>query len=106
MIGLAYDRCRGYNTAEATQDAMEKFDQLKEKADGFDAEQQAHLMTERMQLRSLKEKKLARKIEESAGHFVSRVFGMCRMEVERRLGEYEPKAERAKNRKEADRGRW
>ena len=104
LIGLAYDRYRGYNTAEATRDAVERFDQLKEKADGLDAEQQARLMTERMQLRPLKERKLARKIEESAGHFVQRVFDMCRTDVERRLGEYEPRETRTKNRKEVERG--
>ena len=31
LIGLAYDQRKGYNLTEATQDAMERFDQLKEK---------------------------------------------------------------------------
>ena len=68
VIAIAMKR-KGYNTAEATQDAMERFDQLKEKADGLDTEQQARLMTKRMQLRSLKERKLAREIEGSTGTF-------------------------------------
>lgn len=31
LIGLAYDQRKRYNLTEATQDAMERFDQLKEK---------------------------------------------------------------------------
>ena len=104
LIGLAYDQYRGYNTAEATQDAMERFDQLKEKADGLDAEQQARLMTERLQLRPLKEKKLAREIEESTGTFGQRLFAMCRATVDRWLGEDEPKGPKSKERKETERG--
>jgi hypothetical protein len=83
---------------------MERFDQLKEKADGLDAEQKARLTAERLRIRPLKEKKLARKIDESAGNFVQRVFDMCRTDVERRLGENEPKETRLKGRKEVDRG--
>ena len=101
---MSYDQRRGYNLTEAMQDTMERFDQLKEKADGLDAEQQARLATERMQLRPLKERKLAREIEESTGTFGQRLFSMCRATVDRWLGEDEPKETKAKDRKEVDRG--
>ena len=104
LIGLAYDQRRGYNLTEAMQDTMERFDRLKEKADGLDAEQRARLATERMQLRPLKERKLAREIEESTGTFGQRLFSMCRATVDRWLGEYEPKETKAKERKEPERG--
>ena len=104
LIGLAYDRRRGYNLTEAMQDTMERFDQLKEKANGLDAEQQARLMTERLKIRPQKEGKAARKLEESNGAFSQRLFSMCRATVDRWLGEDEPKETRAKDRKEVDRG--
>lgn len=76
----------------------------KKKVDGLDSEQQARLMIERLQLRPLKERKLAREIEESTGTFGQRSFSLCRATVDRWLEEDEPKETRAKDRKEVDRG--
>ena len=78
----------------------------KKKVDGLDSEQQARLMIERLQLRPLKERKLAREIEESTGTFGQRSFSLCRATVDRWLEEDEPKETRAKDRKEVDRGGW
>ena len=103
LIGLAYDQRRGYNLTEATQDAMERFDQLKEKADGLDAEQQARLTAERLRIRSQKEGKAARKLEEATGTFSQRLFSMCRATVDRWLGEDEPKGPKLRERKEPER---
>ena len=104
LIGLAYDQRRGYNLTEAMQDTMERFDRLKEKADGLDAEQQARLTAERLRIRPQKEGKAARKLEESNGAFSQRLFSMCRATVDRWLGEDEPKELKSKDRKEVDRG--
>lgn len=104
LIGLAYDQRRGYNLTEATQDAMERFDPLKEKADGLDAEQQARLTSERLRIRPLKERKLAREIEKSTETFGHRLFSMCRATVDRWLGEHEPRETKLKERKEPERG--
>ena len=89
-----------------SQDAKERFDQLKEKTDGLDAEQQARLTAERLRIRPQKEGKAARKLEESTGTFSQRLFSMCRATVDRWLGEDKLRETRAKDRKEVDRGRW
>jgi hypothetical protein len=104
LIGLAYDQRRGYNLTEAMQDTMERFDQLKEKADGLDAEQKARFTAERLKIRPQKEGKAARKLEESNGAFSQRLFSMCRATVDRWLGEDETKGPKSKKRKEVDRG--
>ena len=83
---------------------MESFDQLKEKADGLDAEQQARLTAEHLRIRPQKEGKAARKLEESNGAFSQRLFSMCRATVDRWLGEDEPKGPKSKERKETERG--
>ena len=106
LIGLAYDQRRGYNLTEATQDTMERFDQLKEKADGLDAEQQARLTAERLHIRPQKEGKAAHKLEESNGAFSQRLFCMCRATVDRWLGEAKPREPKSKERKEPERGGW
>ena len=103
LIGLAYDRRRGYNLTEAMQDTMERFDQLKEKANGLDTEQQARLTAARLKIRPKKEGKAARKLEEATGTFSQRLFSMCRATVDRWLGEDEPKELKSKERKESER---
>ena len=104
LIGLSYDQRRGYNLMEATQDAMERFDQLKEKAGGLDAEQQARLTAARLKIRPQKEGKAARKLEESNCAFSQRLFSMCRATVDRWLGEDESREPKSKERKEQERG--